>query len=489
MALFDHAVIPKDKDAVPRLERFFDDFGAPCEIRAGDRLGVVQVSDWTHEGDHLRMGVTVNGDAVPFAVLLRPHDEDSAAFFRTNAWNVSYRGEAFDRRMEALLREVGKRLQTVTATRGWSVDELFSRYFVRPGQEKYLEVSPGKKLYIRVTDQCDENCMFCNATEGNANLVTSKSALRDILKRLPAGSLSQVIFSGGEPTLVKDLPDFVRLAWERGADEIIVQTNGIRFGEPGALEPYLPYRERLGLGFSLHAADPHISDMMTGALDVPDKPLAQRFSIDGKGPSLPPRAVLASGPATERHARKVRAIDLAAEMGFRIKVTAVVMRPSLAHLPAFGRWCWDRWGGALERLQFSYPIPRGHAWSHHALLPSFTECLTPFVGAFEMGRETGLRVESSQCCALPPCVAPDYIDHYDLMGDYTGTLADPERVKPKETCDGCAFDNLCPGVWTRYIDVHGTSELKAVTDRPRPDLRVDDYTNGEILDLDCCSGP
>ncbi len=474
---------------MPRLERFFDDLAAHCDIQMGDRLGIVQVTGWTHEGDHLRMDLTVDDKAVPFAVLLRPHDQESSAFFRTQSWNISYRGEDLNRPMQALLHEVGKRLETVTQARNWTVPQLFERYFTRPPQDTYLEVSPGKKLYIRVTDQCDENCMFCNATEGNANLVTSKGALRDILQRLPAGALNQVIFSGGEPTLVKDLPEFVRLAYERGAEDIIIQTNGVHFGEPGALEPYLPYRERVGMGFSLHAIEAGLSDQMTGAHDVPAHPLARRFSIDGKGESHPPSGQAFAGDDTGRLAKKINAIDRAAEMGFRIKITAVVMRPNLAHLPAFVRWCWDRWGVALERFQLSYPIPRGHAWSHAALMPSFEECAAPFVDGYDMGRRVGLRVESSQGCALPPCVVPDYIDHYDLMGDYTGKLADPERVKPKATCTDCNYDNLCPGVWTRYIDVHGESELNAVIDRPVPDLRVDDYTDGEILDLDCCSSP
>ena len=57
---------------------------------------------------------------------------------------------------------------------------------------------------------------------------------------------------------------------------------------------------------------------------------------------------------------------------------------------------------------------------------------------------------------------PDYLDHYDIYGDYSdGRTASTDRAKPA-ACAGCQWDRLCGGVWTRYLEVFGDGELRAV---------------------------
>ncbi|GEM_PF-2935706 len=476
----DRAVIARSAAAVPRFAGFLADIVKPAELAAGDRIGIVAVGGWSSIGDLHRMDVAFDDKPRDFAVLVMPRSDAEDTFLRTARWNISYRGADFDRVTEALLNEVAKRLEWVSRDAQLSAEDLHDRYFRRPRPDEYLEVMPGKKLYLRVTDHCDENCIFCNATEGNANIIASKTELRDILDRLPTGALSQVIFSGGEPSLVKALPDYVRIAYEAGARDIIVQTNGVRLGEPGALDPYLPYRDRLGIGFSLHAIDGHLSDRMTGALDVPTMPLAQRFK---QGITEPARPRPGAAP-TSRLAAKLAAIDAAAELGFRIKITCVVMRPNLDQVPDFASFCWDRWGPRLDRLQFSYAMPRGNAFLNPKRAVRFSECSGPFAAAFELGRRTGLLVETSQSACVPPCVMPDYLEHYDCYGDFSGgRTCDDERVKPAAICGGCNWDRLCVGVWQRYLDVFGGDELKAVTDREDPGFAIEDYIEGTVLDL------
>ncbi len=473
-------VLALDPDAIPRLDRFLAEIAVPADLNAGDEVGRVRCVAWSHDGDHIRLQVERDGQPWDLALLLRHHDPAEDTYLRTPRWNVSYRGEGFDRMAAALLAEVGRRVETVAATADLSAEDLDQRFVRAPPASAYLEITSGKKLYLRVTDHCDESCVFCNATEGNSNIVTSKQKLRTILDRLPAGALRQVIFSGGEPTLLKALPEMVALAAARGARDIIVQTNGVRMAEPGALEALLPFRDRLGIGFSLHAFEARVSDLLTAAHDVPSLPLTERFA---RGLTLPDPG--RSRPDSGRLAAKLRAIDRACELGFRFKVTCVVMRPNLAHVPAFAQACWDRWGARLDRVQFSYAMPRGNAWLHPQWALSFRECRPYFTEAFEIGRRTGMRVEISQTSAIPPCVIPEYLDHFDLYGDFSdGGVADPERVKPAHRCTGCAFDRICAGVWSRYIEVFGDDEIAAVRDRPPPEIVLDDYVSAEVLELD-----
>ena len=478
----DRAVIALDPATMPRFSDFERDILRPADLLEGDSLGIVQVQQWSSIGDLHKMAVAFSDHPRDFAVLVNPRDVQADTFLRTRLWNVSYTGKDFDRTCEALLREVAKRLDLVAERAGMSPEQLHERYFRRPRPDEYLEVTPGKKLYLRVTDHCDENCIFCNATEGNQNIVNSKAALRRILDGLPAGELLQVIFSGGEPTLVKALPAYVQMAYEAGARDIIVQTNGHLLDNEEALQPYLPFADRLGLGFSLHAFDEPLSDLMTGVWDVPKLPLAARFVDDVASP--PPSLADLSEQPSGRLARKLKAIDLAVNAGFRVKIAGVVRRPNLAQVPAFAQQCWARWGARLERLQFSYAMPRGNAWLHKDKVLRFAECKAPFAEAFELGRRTGLRVETSQSCCVPPCVMPDYVDHVDVYGDFGGgKTSGAERAKPASKCGECQWDRICAGVWRRYLDTFGDGELQTITDRPLPSGPVEDFVEGRVLDL------
>ncbi len=528
MAYLDRAVIALSPDAVPRFDTFVAELLGPADLQPGQRLGRVEVVGWRHSGDHAHMRWRFDDEERDLVITLQPRNEADGAYLRTPRWNIGYLGAGFDAVTAALVAEVGKRVEAVAAHHNWSAADLHQRWFRRPDSNEYLEITPGKKLYLRVTDYCDENCVFCNATEGNANIVSSKAALRDLLGRLPTGGLSQIIFSGGEPTLVRALPDYVGLAADAGASEIILQTNGVALAAPGELERYLPWRDRIGVGFSLHAFDPVLSNLLTGALNVPALPLQERFrrGLDADSLKAGPNgdapeqdaamneaaasdsgatdadtldveeaadpgaerwraasSAVAKG-STGRYDAKIAAVDRAVALGFRVKITCVVTRLNVAQVPAFTRACWERWGPRLDRLQFSYAMPRGNAWLNPGWLLRFEDCVAPFAEAFEIGRSTGMLVETSQTSCVPPCLMPDYLDHYDLYGDYRGgQTTGVERVKPAETCTGCNFDRICAGVWRRYIDTFGTAELRTITDRPEPPVVMEDYLDQQVLDL------
>lgn len=451
--LLDQTVIERTPGAVTRLATIEAELLRATGLQPGQCVGPWHITGWQHEGAHLRIEVIRDGKTL--AVLAGPRDDQDGAFLRTAHWNLAYRDGHYDDTVAQLLAAIGVALDRAPAQLQLDNAALRQRWFSRPGKGDVLEVSPGKKLYVRVTDHCDEACVFCNATEGNANIIESKSAVAAVLKGLPAGALSQVIFSGGEPTLVKSLPEMVGLAYDRGARQIIIQTNGVAFAQPDALQPYLPYKDRLGIGFSLHATDAQLSAEM---LDHRD---------------------LARFPA------KIRAIDEAVRLGFHVKITCVVMRPNLAQVPQFAQWVWDRWGTGVHRLQFSYAMPRGNAWLNQHLLLRFSECIGPFGQAFAIGRQTGMRVETSQSCCVPPCVMPEFVNHYDIYGDFAGKTSDPERVKPPEICGTCKWDRICAGVWQRYLDVYGGDELKAVQ-LPEPPTSIEDFLEPEVLDLSAC---
>jgi len=86
---------------------------------------------------------------------------------------------------------------------------------------------------IDVTNRCNLRCPVCFANAGVTGYVyePSKEEIRKMLINLrsndpvPADALQ---FSGGEPTVRKDLPELIRMAKELGFRHVEVDTNGLR---------------------------------------------------------------------------------------------------------------------------------------------------------------------------------------------------------------------------------------------------------------------
>ncbi len=104
------------------------------------------------------------------------------------------------------------------------------------------------KAYLEITNICNLNCSFCHKTKRQKMLMSADGfeALTDRLR----GRVRYLYFHlMGEPTLHPLLPDFIKIAREKGFLPIIT-TNGSLLGEKGgALINALPYK----VSISLHA--------------------------------------------------------------------------------------------------------------------------------------------------------------------------------------------------------------------------------------------
>jgi pyruvate formate lyase activating enzyme len=85
---------------------------------------------------------------------------------------------------------------------------------------------PGRMAATVFTSGCNFRCPYCH----NADLVTGKESktyteeeILDFLKKRPA--VDSLVISGGEPTIHKDLPDFIRKVKKLGRS-VKLDTNG-----------------------------------------------------------------------------------------------------------------------------------------------------------------------------------------------------------------------------------------------------------------------
>ncbi len=96
---------------------------------------------------------------------------------------------------------------------------------------------PGKVACTVFTGGCDYRCPFCHnfaLAEGKAKPVMDHDGLLSFLAKRK-GLLDGVVFSGGEPTLQKDLPELMRTVRTMGYS-VKLDTNG---GHPDILERIL----------------------------------------------------------------------------------------------------------------------------------------------------------------------------------------------------------------------------------------------------------
>ncbi len=85
---------------------------------------------------------------------------------------------------------------------------------------------------LALTYACQNNCAHCYNEAGRKQMASLETRdWRRVLRRLAEIGVPHIIFTGGEPTLARDLPELVRCAEDLG-QVTGINTNGRRLAEP-----------------------------------------------------------------------------------------------------------------------------------------------------------------------------------------------------------------------------------------------------------------
>lgn len=146
---------------------------------------------------------------------------------------------------------------------------------------------------IRITNQCNMNCVFCETPARRDSVITRNAVVQDMLwLRKESDSL---VFTGGEPTLNPQLPALARAAEGMGFRHISLETNGLRlsyreFADKLLKSPIHEYR------ITMVSHEAAVSDGITGLRGSLDLTLRGINNIADKGPDIVIRVPLM--PAT-----------------------------------------------------------------------------------------------------------------------------------------------------------------------------------------------
>jgi cyclic pyranopterin phosphate synthase len=313
-----------------------------------------------------------------------------------------------------------------------------------------------KALEVLLGYGCNEKCLFCSqelSWRSYAGLPFD-FVTRQLYEARAEGYRS-VCFSGGEPTLRKDLAALIAFARRLGYDYIRVQTNAVKLSDPA----YADALVSAGASYfrcSLHGHTPELHDGavgLPGALAKAARGIANLKGHAGVGINL----VL--------HARNVRA------------------------LPEICADFVDRGWGDIVLI---FPLYEGDMVAHEAeMRVSMTEAAPAVRAAFRVFDERG--AVRPRLLNFTPCAAPELAEWMLSWSAFSALVVDAEgrpvdlymashddRVKPA-ACAGCAYDGDCLGFKTSYRRRHEDERLPAV---PRRAARAAERAGSRILALE-----
>ena len=397
--------------------------------------GIGHVVVWIEEEGTGRLGLDLQ-DAAP----------DVEGWIQRGGLSLSYRGSDGDAEpnRQGLLDRMEKALEGTS-------DEVFSERlgtFRGLLEKRWTYEDVGDWMYrsvyasnghryglLRLGFKCNQDCYFC--WQGRHWADADPAYYQVWVDELAAKGVRRLAFSGGEPTLFKELPALVDRASGHHGMETEIQTNAIQLRKRGLRRALIAAGLDVVL-VSYHSHIPEISDKMTRA----------------------------SGT----HGRTVEGIEACLGSGMRVHLNAVIDRQNAEHLPAYAQHIIDRFvrpfpDNPVGRVVLSHPNNYYDQDQWDASVVRFDRMAGKLVEACRLLAEAGVPASPFSTCGFPPCVfrdAPEFIVWQDRSQH---TSIDVAGRVYADVCEKCAVRDGCLGLRKEYLAIHGDEGLVPF-DRP-----------------------
>ena len=311
-------------------------------------------------------------------------------------------------------------------------------------------------LQVSVGHDCNNLCMFC--MEGSSEKERNYS--RKIIKRFIARDgikqalqkgiyCDRVVFTSGEPTLNKKLPDYVKYAKKIGFQQIAIISNGrALFYKKLCAE--LIEKGANNFTISLHGHTAALHDALTrspGSFIQTSKGLANLSYFRKRFPIL-------------------------------ISVSHVVNKINYRYIEEFLNYI-QKYNVDSVRLNIVQPRGRNMRKMFLSLMPRYTEISIKLKklyvekrSLFESRQINDVGRQYVTVSELPLCCADGL---HDLMGseekiilskkDREAKFSTAEFKMKKSSCKPCKYFGICDGVFKEYIKVYGWDEFAPIAGR------------------------
>jgi MoaA/NifB/PqqE/SkfB family radical SAM enzyme len=282
---------------------------------------------------------------------------------------------------------------------------------------------------------CNLACTYCTISPEMRRRSLPATRVVQELERAARRGYRDVAFTGGEPTLVPELPALVRHARRLGFERAKVASNGLRY----AHAPYLDHLVAAGV------TDFHVS------LHAPTD-----AAYDA--------TVQLAGAAVHR----AKALEHLVERGLDPVADLIVKVDTLGALRG---WVADLRGRGLRRVALWLVSLTDHNRGRVEQLPRLTDVAAELRQVFDDARAHGL---DAWALHVPRCFLPGYEEHVRHPGADEVTVVTPDGTFALrdsrlaggvhvEACRGCRFEASCPGLRPDYVALHGDGEPRRVT--------------------------
>ena len=313
--------------------------------------------------------------------------------------------------------------------------EAYVRSFgaVKLGGRHTATKAPMSLLDVILGYDCNLACTYCTITPQMRARELSTERVASAMKRARASGYRDVSFTGGEPTIRRDLLSLVRYARTLGFDDVKVQSNGLLFAERDNAAR-LADAGATTFHVSIHTHDEAAYDAMVR------RPGSWRLMRDGLAGlvalGLAPTAdVILEASTAPRLCDALRWLD---DLGVR----------------AADLWFVSLTDGNRDNLES---------------MPRMTDVMPEVHAAFDLAAELGLRLRSLH---LPRCLLGRHADRaFDPAADrvmvvtpddvfeLSGSKLTPQVHVP--ACDGCPDRDRCRGLRPDYLERYGDAEVAA----------------------------
>ncbi|MBI2134848.1 radical SAM protein [Candidatus Woesearchaeota archaeon] len=308
---------------------------------------------------------------------------------------------------------------------------------------------------LEINRFCNQRCVFCSNPPKGGELGFDEIKKR-MLKMKDEG-VTDLMITGGEPTLKRDLAEILELAQSLDFDEITIQTNGSTLHTEDRVKMLSRFREILKVNVSFHASDRELFGELSQAPHTYDNTLK---SLENLG-----------------------------KYNISTHITIVIQKSNYRHLKSHIQFIRKNFP-FIRHFSFNFIDPIYNAWENKWTVPTFTESEKYIHEAFEyiIGSNCTFRIEKMPLCHLRG------FEHY--QSNLRRHLFDETRVcsflriksdydyesflklKPlwkKEEgkseffyapqCSECNLKTICPGINSNYVMIHGYKEARPVFDR------------------------
>lgn len=297
---------------------------------------------------------------------------------------------------------------------------------------------PKKRTDLKLSYKCNNNCIFCSIGKRRQDAEEKETEeIKRLIEESREKGFSYILFTGGEPTIRKDIFELVEYAKKIGFKRIQIESNG-------RMLAYQDFCRKL---------------IESGA---------NCFSISLH--TLNEGAYEKLSNLKEPHLKEVLyGISNITNLCKDICINTIITKLNYKELPIIARELKKR---RIKSWHVSFVCPVGNAWINRKyVVPSYIEAMSSLHEAIRICKKEKINVTTER---IPLCFMQDYKDCI-----FETKKMNKERVAPdlfdkdfNETrkqanikgdfCKKCIYFNECEGIDKRYIKIYGWKDFMPV---------------------------